>query len=257
MVMRIAAFAIAAVFCAALLAAQEAPQPQTFEVVSIKPTPDPPIRTGTFPIPGTLTVGNYTLSRLISQVYRLQGYQLTGGPAWAYSDHFDIVAKAPFKATFMQMLEMLKPMMADRFELKTHPETRELPMYALTVLKSGPKLKPYDAAEAKGKSFGIRPGDHGTKIESWDLTMKAFAQILAGQVQSPVTDETGLEGSFRFTLEYSPEDLRQREPGEAPSDPGPASIYQAIQEQLGLRLDKRKGPVDVMVIDHAEKPPAN
>jgi uncharacterized protein (TIGR03435 family) len=229
--------------------------PPAFEVVSIKPTPDPPIRTGMFPIPGTLTVSNYTLKRLIMDSYRIKSYQLYGGPPWIDADHYDIVGKAAGKANIGEMVKMMIPMMADRFQLKIHRETKELPAYALGIAKGGPKMKP---ATETGKSFGIYPGAM-TEIKSFRLDMRFFADILSGQLDRPVINETGLTGEFQFTLRYVTDDTRPVQPGdtETPADPNGASIYAAVQEQLGLRLEPRKSPMEVIVIDHAEKPTAN
>jgi uncharacterized protein (TIGR03435 family) len=257
MVMRLAAFAIPAVFCAVRLAAQDKPQPETFEVVSIKPTPDPPVRTGMFPVPGTLTVNNYPLGRLIMEAMRLKGYQLLGAPPWLDSEHYDIVAKASFPANFTLMLKMLNGVLENRFQLKIHHEQRELPMFALLATKGGVKMKPADEAQAKGRSYVYRPTVRGVEIQAFSMPMRMLADIFSGQLQSPVSDETNLDGSFQFTLEFHPDDLRQKEPGDAAQDPMWVSLYQAVQEQLGLKLEKRRGPVDVVVIDHVEKPVLN
>jgi len=236
-------------------APQDAPAP-AFEVVSIKPTPDPPIRTGMFPIPGTLTVGNYTLKRLILDSYRIKSYQLYGGPPWIDSEHYDIVGKAASKANMSEMSKMLIPLLADRFQLKIHRETKELPTYALVLAKGGPKMKP---ATETDRSFGIFPSGPITEIRAFRLGMQFFSNILSGQLDRPVLNETALTGEFQFTLRYLTDDARPSQPGEteSPSDPNSASIYAAMQEQLGLKLEPRKGPVDVIVVDHAERPTAN
>jgi uncharacterized protein (TIGR03435 family) len=233
---------------------QDAPSPP-FEVVSIKPTPDPPIRTGMFPTPGTLTVNNYSLKRLILETRRIKNYQLSGGPPWIDSDHYDIVGKASGKASFSELLKMLIPMMEDRFQLKFHRETRDLPVYALTLAKGGSKMQP---ATDASKSFGIYPSEAITEIKAFRLDMRSFANILSGQLDRLVTNETGLAGEFQFNLRYV-SDLLAKQPdnAEAPSDPNAASIFAALQEQLGLKLDARKAPIEVIVIDHAERPAAN
>jgi uncharacterized protein (TIGR03435 family) len=233
---------------------QDAPSP-AFEVVSIKPTPQPPIRTGMFPIPGTLTVGNYTLKRLILDSYRIKSYQLYGGPAWIDSEHYDIVGKAAGKANMSEMSKMLIPLMADRFQLKIHRETKELPTYALVVAKGGPKMK---LATRTDLSFRILPGAI-TEFTGFNLDMQFFANILSGQLDRPVVNETDLTGSFQFTLRYVTDDVHPAQPGDTgnPADPNGASIYAAIQEQLGLKLEPRKSAVEVIVVDHAERPTAN
>jgi|HubBroStandDraft_1064217.scaffolds.fasta_scaffold32780_3 uncharacterized protein (TIGR03435 family) len=234
---------------------QDAPAP-AFEVVSIKPTPNPPVRTGMFPIPGTLTIGNYTLKRLVMESYRIKNYQLYGAVGWMDSEHYDIVGKAAGKANMGEMVKMVIPMMADRFQLKIHRETRELPIYALTVAKSGLKMKPATETDKVG-SFRLVPNAI-TEMTSVNMGMRMFSGILSGQLDRPVLDETGLTENFQITLRYVTDDLRPQ-PGDADSGPDPngASIYAAIQEQLGLKLEARKGPVECIVIDHAERPAAN
>jgi uncharacterized protein (TIGR03435 family) len=218
-----------------------------FEVASIKPTPDPPVRTGMFPKPGLLNVGNYTLKRLIAEVYRVKTYQLVGGPAWIDTDHFDIVAKAPDGAKFGEMIQMLIPLMEDRFQLKLRRETREMPIYALTVAPKGVRMKPAAADEKKGFSI------NGTSVQGFKVSMRMLADILGGQLDRPVRDESGLAGEFAFMLKYAP-DAR---PDDSPTADLGVSIFTAVQEQLGLKLEPRKGPVEIVVIDSAQRPSEN
>jgi len=251
--------ATAALVLAAGLAYAQTPElPKTFEIVSIKLTPDPPVRTGMFPVPGTLTIDNYPVGRLIMEVMRLKGYQLLGAPPWTESEHYEIVAKAAAPANFTAMLQMMKTVLAERFQLKTHEESRDLPMYALTVVKNGPKMKTADPVKAKGRAYGLHPTVRGVEVQAFAMPMRMLADVLSGQLQSPVSDETHLDGNFEFTLEYHAGDLRQKEPSsDAAQDPAWLSIYDALPQQLGLRLERRRGPVEVVVIDHIERPVLN
>ena len=239
---------------ALLFSFQERPAASAaFEVASIRPS-GPNDSMGMFPSPGTLRIGSYTLRRLVQESSDLMAYQVVGGPAWVDEDKYTIVGKAAVKANFHELIGMLVPLLKERFQLRMHRESRQMNGYALVVVKSGPKIKPANKETVKGRSFAI----HGTQLSSWDLDMKFFAHILAGQLRVPVVDETRLDGRFQFTLRYAPEEV----PGDAAdpafsADPGPGSIFTAIQEQLGLRLEQRKVSVPVIVIDHVERPSPN
>jgi uncharacterized protein (TIGR03435 family) len=226
---------------------------ETFEVVSIKPTPDPPLRTGMFPTSGTLNIGNYTLKRLILETHRVKSYQLHGGPAWMDTEHYDIVAKAPGKAGIAEMMKMLIPMMADRFQLKVHRETKDIQVYALLVGKGGVKMQ---LAEPETK---LCCSIQSNEIISHKMSMRHFADVLAGNLDRLVVDETGLTGEYRFQLKYAPEATPRRDADqETPaSDLTSGSIFAAVQEQLGLKLESRKRPVEMIFVDHAEHPAAN
>ena len=151
---------------------------------------------------------------------------------------------------------MLQTLLEDRFKLKIHHEAREVPAYALTVAKGGPKLRPTGGPDANGRvgMFG-RPG-------YWTATNQGIGVLvgtLARQIGRPVSDRTGLADKYDFTLTYTPE-LAQPVSGDhrpealPPVDPNVPSIFTALEEQLGLRLDSARGPVEVLVIDNAEKP---
>jgi len=236
---RFAALAVALGLCAAQT-------PQSFEVVSIKLSA-PNDRMGNFPIPGTITISNRTLREILIQTSRVQPYQVEGGPAWINSEHYNIVAKASTPANFGQMMAMIVPVLEDRFQLKTHRETRESRQFALVVAKGGPKMK---LATEQGKSWAGLPNG----LIAYRLSMRELAYILAGAVNCPVADETGLDGEYQFALSYS-ESPTPLAPGEA-ADPEKAPVTVAVQ-QLGLKLEARKGPLEVIVIDHVEKPTLN
>jgi uncharacterized protein (TIGR03435 family) len=219
-----------------------------FEVASVRPTTTQGFFTIDFPA-GGFFARNVTVQNLLRTAYRLEDYQISGGPSWITSAGFDIQARAAAGAgepPREQVLQMLQALLADRFQLALHRETRQLPIYALVVGKSGPKLQAADS------SVG------GTKMMLGQLIVKkmnmtALGSILAFDLKRPVKDETGLQGEFAFTLEWAP-GLAE---SPAESNAGPSSkpsLFAAVQEQLGLKLESTKGPIEVFVIDHVEKP---
>jgi uncharacterized protein (TIGR03435 family) len=145
------------------------------------------------------------------------------------------------------MIQMLIPLMEDRFQLKLRRETREMPIYALTVAPKGVRMKPAAADEKKGFSI------NGTSVQGFKVSMRMLADILGGQLDRPVRDESGLAGEFAFMLKYAP-DAR---PDDSPTADLGVSIFTAVQEQLGLKLEPRKGPVEIVVIDSAQRPSEN
>lgn len=268
-----------------------------FEVASVKPNNSGDGRVMFQNQPGRFTATNVTLRMLIRQAYQLQDSQITGGPGWLADDHFDLVAKldgTPQEAFFAQRgggptpLQLaLRALLAERFGVVMHNETKEMPIYALIVARSdgklGPQLKKSDtdcaalAAAGRGRGPGgpggpPAPGQPiacGIQIGFGNLnmggaSMSQFATSLATFVGRMVLDKTGLTGGWDLNLTWTPDNLPQR-PAGAPEplvngaaiDPNGPSIFTAIQEQLGLKLDSQRGPVDVLVIDKAEHPTPN
>jgi uncharacterized protein (TIGR03435 family) len=225
------------------------PRPE-FEVASVKPTG---IRDGSFafdfPPGGRFTAKGVTVHNLLRTAYSLQDYQVQGGPGWMDSAGFDIDARpvaGTVKLTREQVLKMLQALIEERFHLAHHVETRQLPVYNLVVDKNGPKLQPAAADALSAES--LKRGDLVTK----KMSMGSLTQILAFDLKRPVMDQTGLNGEFAFRLEWA-RDLGE---GDAGASPKP-SLLTAVQEQLGLRLESAKGPVEVFVIDQVEKPTEN
>lgn len=243
---------VAGITCAAAYA-QEA-RPPAFEVASIKPNKSGAVRAQFRPEPGRLTVTNFSLKFIMEQAYGLRGYQIVGGPGWLDSDKFDIVAKAEGNADKHQVRLMLEPLLADRFKLAVHRETREMLVYELVVAKGGPRLQ--DAEGRKPPPRSTAETQVGRVIGSASV----FADWLSGRVGRPVFDKTGISGNHNFTLV-----MRRDAPLSAAEDPAsalanssvPASIFGALEEQYGLKLQSRKAPVEVLVIDHVEKPSEN
>ena len=293
---------------------QGAAESPTFEVASVK-TAEPQaagmirIRMsggpGT-PDPGQLTYTNVSLKNILMNAYAVKGYQLSG-PKWLDSERFDITAKIPMGATKEQFRLMLQNLLAERFKLALHHETKELPMYALVVGKGGSKLKesvdddgtapPPPPPPPPGSDGGpVRmkvgadgmpqlPSGMGKNGMMMMMTngrlravgnrqpVAALTEMLGNQLGRPVVDGTELKANYDFTLDFAPDGMNgpmgmmpppppQHEggPGGGPpmasnSDMGGPSIFTALQEQLGLKLEQRKGPVDLLVIERLEKVP--
>lgn len=206
------------------------------------------------PSSGGLTATNATLKFLITFAYDVRDHQISAGPSWFDTERYDIVAKGPIDhPTVAQNRQMLQTLLADRFQLRLLRETKELPEYALVVEKNGPKLH-----QPEGAGNGMRIGRG--RITTQAISMDHFAGNLGKLLGRTVVDKTGLQGNFAFTLEWTPDASQPMGvlgPSPAvPDDSGP-SIFTALQEQLGLKLEPQKGPVEIFVIDHVEKPSEN
>jgi uncharacterized protein (TIGR03435 family) len=228
--------------------------PQAFEVASIKPaSPDATERGITQTPGGRLSTSNATVKQLVYLAYQVMPVQVSGGPDWAGSAGFDIEAKPaapnPDRKQFRLMIQKL---LADRFQLKFHMETKQLPVYELVVGKRGAKLTEDKSENPEVSMRNLRGELHGVKA-----TMPMLAGSLTRVLQRQVVDETGLKGAYSFTLQFQPDQVRSRADDSGAPDIDGASIFTALQEQLGLSLKAGKGPVEVLVIDSAEKPSAN
>jgi uncharacterized protein (TIGR03435 family) len=231
-------------------------QPATaprFEVASVKPTAVDQLNgnSGGKSGNGRLTMTNVTLKRCIIGAYGVGPNQIQGGPDWLDSDRYEIVAKADQPVGDGILMTMLQTLLAERFKLAIHRETRQIQAFVLEVAKNGPKL------ESAGDAESTTRNGRGL-IDARAIAMTRFAAVLARQMDAPVVDRTGLEGKFNLKLEWSPESDKPLKPGTdaAAMDSG-LSIFTAIQQQLGLRLRPQKVPVEIIVIDHAERPSEN
>ncbi|MGA3240279.1 MAG: TIGR03435 family protein [Bryobacteraceae bacterium] len=244
----------------ALLLGQSAPA-QTFEVASVKPS-DPNARGGRISFPnGTFTAIGITARNCITLAYDIPSYQLAGGPGWIGDQHYDIVAKmsagavkAPRDPERMpQMRAALQALLADRFQLVIRRETRMIPGYALVVAKNGFKLK--KTADEGHADFSSNRG----KLTAHQISMELLARNLSGNLSSPVVDMTGIKGVYDLTLEWTPDEVQSpvKAGGEATEPAVGPSIFTALQEQLGLKLEIQKTPIEMLVIDRIEKPAAN
>jgi bla regulator protein blaR1 len=263
--------------------AQTAPEPLTFEIASVKPAAKDcagpcPMMVRYLPGGGFRAEG-MTLKFLIGFAYNVRDFQITGGPAWINSDRYEINARPetsdeadklpddPTKASDKQrktftdrMSERIRNLLADRFQLVLHRETKEQQVYALVVAKGGPKFQ--ETKDGKGM-MRMGPG----MLTGQGVGLDMLANTMSTQLRRPVIDKTGLSGTFDFELKWTPDpsQMPQLPPGPPPPgvqlppppDPNGPSIFTAVQEQLGLRLESQKGPVEILVIDRAEKPSEN
>jgi uncharacterized protein (TIGR03435 family) len=252
-------------------------KPLAFDVVSIKPN-----KTGTTMIGegvmGAFTVNkftrdgfssaNTTLKPLIAIAYGIREDFISGGPGWISSTRYDIEAKdtdldvpnSP-KPTRSQRTQMLQSLLADRFKLVVHPETKDDLIYELVLAKGGPRLqefKPTDASANALKSSGgvpnldlimTKPGEYTGRA----VSIPSLVDLLSAILKRTIVDKTGLTGKYAMTIQYTPDT------GEAAdsTDANGLSIFNALQDQLGLKLVSAKGPVKTLIIDHIEQPPAN
>jgi uncharacterized protein (TIGR03435 family) len=220
----------------------------SFTAASIRPsdTPVPFERDGRIEIsPGYLRMRDVRVFTCIKWAYGIQDNQIEG-PAWLQSEHYDILARAEGGAGESQMKLMMRTLLADRVQFKFHTEKRPMNGYALTLAKTGHKLK---AARA-----GTEPRRENTEsgVIARALTMGEFANFIAGPLRTPVVDMTGLDGCFDFDLDFSPY---------IPTDGqrvDPASLFiGALRDESGLKLESQRTTVEVFVIDQVEKPSAN
>ncbi len=246
-------------------AQQPAAEPATlkYEVASIKPSV-PGGRGMGRPEPGGLRYRgtNLPVAMYISAAYRLKADQVTGGPAWVATDGFDIEAQAEKPSNLEEHHLMMRSLLAERFHLRFHFAPKEMPLYALTVEPAGVKLTPHPSGNSGEPWIEQRmPVPLHATWQATSCSMELFAFRLAAVMDRPVVDQTALKGEYDFTLSYTM-DLPPNLPPNAllngqPIDTSGPTIFQAIRQQLGLRLEPRKGPVQVMVIDHVEKPSEN
>ncbi|HYL75938.1 MAG TPA: M56 and DUF3738 domain-containing protein [Bryobacteraceae bacterium] len=248
------------------------PAASKFEVASIKPSAPGGLAARFMMAPGgRVNINNINVKFLIQQAYQVRDFQITGGPGWIGSDRYDIVAKGEGDEQISQeqMRAMMQGLLADRFKLVIHRETKELPVYSLVLGKNGPKLKETPETEGVPGPDGVRRGGMQVRmgrglINGQGMTMEMLATQLANQLGRTVIDKTGLKGGYEVKLEWTPEQgqgpaIQREGGGDAPpttADSGP-TIFTALQEQLGLKLESTKGPVTIIVIDSVEKPTEN
>ena len=226
-----------------------------FEVASVKPN-----STAT-------SIGNHfdrermswtgvPLRILITSAYGLQSYQVSGGPAWMESDRWDIDAKTEGPTTIPQKYQMLQALLEDRFQLKSHREQREVAGYSLVLGKNGPKLQEVKEGDSSSRPPGTKVG-RGL-IDGHAVPMALLAGFLRSELGRPLTENTGLAGKYDFKLEWIPDEGQPNSGGDIPPpDSRGPSIFTAVQEQLGLKIEAQKVPLDILIIDHVEKPSAN
>lgn len=220
--------------------------------------------------PGRITYNGVTLKMLLKRAYGID-YEQISGPDLLDSERYDIVATVPPGATPEQFRLMLQNLLAERFELRQHRETKTLPVYLLTIARNGPKLEPTETlpeyksdeernaaakkhlSDAMAEMKAVRERGEPVFGKSFHLpsaTMSRFIQLLAPNLDRPVKDKTQIEGAHSFSLKWTPEN--QMPAGDGPRGP---SIYAALEEQLGLKLQPAKEELELLIVDHAAKVP--
>ena len=252
------------VLFAAGLASQTPRRPvfDAFEVATIKPDQNPSGRYIRMQSATQFTVHNHTVRTLLAAAYSLSENEILGGPALVDSDHWAIVATAPApRPTLEQQMAMLRQLLSDRFQVRFHREPKEMAIYALTVAKGGPKLKP-TTLDPGANPAGPPPLTFVVALPVLRLaaryaSMEDFAAQLQRALRQPVADQTGLTGRYDFDLEFTPDETLYGGAFKGAEDPTKPGLLAALNEQLGLRLNATKGSVSALVIDHAERPSEN
>jgi uncharacterized protein (TIGR03435 family) len=246
-------FVIAAFAIASFGAQSQTGHASAFEVASVKLNPDmgPP---GDIPVnadksPGHFAMRDKPMRFYIEWAYDLKDYQIAG-PDWIkFDDRYDIIANAPGPATEVQMRPMLQALLAERFQMKSHFEKHDLNVYALVKGKGEPKLKKADPNSAQG--LGRAGQGQRSSFNNFPLSRLTF--MLTRRMDRPVLDLTGLTGNFDYVVDLS--GLGNKPASSGYDGEGP-SVFQAIQEDMGLKLEPRKSPVEVLVIDSVNKVPS-
>jgi uncharacterized protein (TIGR03435 family) len=234
----------------------------SFEVATIKPS-DPAIPGNWFRVNGrNFTTHNISLTGLIKFAYGVQQKQILNQPDWMDKDTYDIsaVPNAEGRPNDKQWKGMLQKLLADRFQLKFHHDQRELPVFALTLGKDGAKnmAENTSGGDLPGMFFQGTPG--GIMLPARNATMKDFTGLLQEVVlDRPVVDQTGLKGRYDFTVKWAPDESQfgGHVPPASDLPDAPPSLFTAVQEQVGLKIEPTKAMVDVLIVDHVEKPSAN
>jgi len=231
---------------------------QTLDVASVKASRNTTADSNIDSVRGRLTATNITVKELIRLAYGVKDYQIGRAPGWVDSERFDIAAKIVSGKGNSPEDEksLVRELLADRFQLTTHREAKQMPVYLLVVAKDGPKLTPHNDAGTKirggcGRLIGRR------------VTTDAIATMLSRQLEHEVLNRTGLSGEYDVQLNFTRDAgpcrvATDSQGGSAATDPsGPPSIYTALQQQLGLKLESAKGTVEFLIIDRVERPSEN
>jgi uncharacterized protein (TIGR03435 family) len=218
----------------------QSPAPSRFEVATIKPSAPSTGGRRSSSSGNTITDNNTTLLNALAQAFGLKSANQVVGPAWVFESRYDIVAKAPENAPKEQLPRMLQVLLIERFKLVLHHETRDLPAYALVKGSGGLKLRESEGFQ-KNSTAVVNDG----RREMKSLNMAALAQFVSLMLRSPVVDATGLSGYYDFPLDFTQEETLK--------DSAP-SIFTVVAD-LGLKLESRKAPFDVIVIDGGDKVP--
>ena len=249
-------------------------QDAAFEIASVKVnTSDAPVSRMTAPDgTGRFEATNVPVRMLILNAYGIPGFQLVGGPSWVDSLRVDVLGRGAANASRAEISAMVRTLLAERFNLVVRRDRREMPVYALVIARTDRRLGPRMQGSTTDCTAAAAPGAPAPQTASGQLlcttrmspftinaggmTMARLAQTLSGIVDRVVTDETKLPGGYDLQLSFTPE--RTPPPGaQPPADPDAPSIFAALQEQLGLKLDARRGMVEMLVIDRIDQPKEN
>jgi uncharacterized protein (TIGR03435 family) len=217
----------------------------SFDVASVKVNHSGDERAAMQMTKGLLTIENAPLNRIIGAAFGINEERLgslLSAPGWSEVERYDLSAKFPVATSPNEMRAMLQTLLRERFGMKFHHELKEIPAYALVVAKSGLKAP----AAVAGSAGGFRKG--AGHLESQASTIALLADKLSEQSDRPVVDKTGVQGSYRFVIDWTPDDLQNS------GRSGP-SLFKALEEQAGLRVEASREPMEVVVIDYAEKVP--
>jgi uncharacterized protein (TIGR03435 family) len=247
--------AIAAVLAAIGCEGQSTPVPAQFEVVSIKPSNAPDLRKSIRGMPGGgFQAVNYSLRDLIQLGWNVRSFQISGGPGWLGSARYDVETRTaiPFNVFEpdgqRQFQLMVQSLLADRFQLALHRDQKEMRVYLLVPAGNG--VTPKRTGDAVDRETSMHDGKGFLAATKIDMPM--LARDLSGEVGIPVLDRSNLSGVYDIRLEWNPD-----EDTSEPAADTKASIFTALQEQLGLKLETGRAPVDVLIVDHAEKASPN
>ena len=262
----------------------QASQRLTFEAASIKRSTAAHDNTSrNMGAGGRLVFENFTLKQLVTAAYEVEDVHVVGGPEWVDTDRFDVTATAGRPLPLPQLYQMLRTQLAERFRLIVHRESRDMPAYVLVRARAGGRLGPglkrsLTDCGPTGRGRGALPAPDApatlpagcaawispTRVDFAGQPIANLVQALAMQLDRPVLDSTGLTGAYDIDLSFAPEGGRGGLLGPSaggstapPSDPNAASVFTALQEQLGLKLESRRLPIDIIVIDRAEPPSEN
>jgi uncharacterized protein (TIGR03435 family) len=260
------ALAALAISTSAMLAQSPALRPKfdAFEVATVKAA-DSDAKSGryiTMQGANRFVEKDYTLKLLIAAAYDLNPRTISGGPAWITTDHYDIQAVTPgdVRPDHDEQMSMLRSLLADRFKLTFHREPKVFSIYQLELAKNGPKLK--ESTARPDDPVVVGPGvvyPQRIVLPGRNATMGNFVSLLQRAIlDRPVVDKTGLSGRYDFDLDWAPDETQFG--GDVPPATATATsppLFEAIQQELGLKLEATKGPVDALVVDTAERPAAN
>jgi uncharacterized protein (TIGR03435 family) len=235
----------------AVIFLQGTPAPRTFEAAEIKINRSNRAMDGQVLRGGQFILRSATLRLLVTAAWRTQDYRVVGGPSWLDEDRYDVVAKAPEDTPIDEERIMLQALLAERFHLAVHMDEKQTPVYAMKVAASGAKLTSADpnSTEKQGCSGGRLNGIahrscHAMTLGGFAMAVRSFAP---NYIDKPIVDETGVSGVFDFSLDWTPNQLLKANGG--------LTVFDALQKQLGLKLEPRSEKIRVVVVDHAERLP--